>query len=135
MNYTEVLFFCLTFIQHPLIHPSFMFQFKIINLSLLYCNWIYLIKWFVLTSQLNSLTICVCVHLKCMTHTREEGPVLLSYLTGLFSHFSSPPLTGTASRPLVTLPGAQPRSTHVCLSVVPHPLYCKVPPLHGFPHH
>ena len=58
----------------------------------------------------------------------------------LISHISSPPTirpspTGAASRPMVTLPGTEPRGPHVCLPVVPHPLHCQVPPVHGFPHH
>lgn len=72
-----------------------------------------------MTSGAISLYSCKC----CFISQVSSPPTLLS----------AP--TGTASRPLVALPGAEPRGAHVCLPVVPHPLYCQVPPVHGFPHH
>lgn len=58
---------------------------------------------------------------------------VLSHKRLSLSFFHSAP-AGTAPRPLGPLPGAEPGGTHVCLPVVPHPLYGQVPPLHGFPH-
>lgn len=63
-----------------------------------------------------------------ITYFQGSYPLKLTLLTLMLSF-----LTGAYPWIVAALPGAGCGSAHVCQSVVPHPLHCQVPTLHGVP--